>query len=1356
MTVRPLPILTLLASLTFALPAVAQVATSIVTDGSTGAATTLNDGGTGTYTIDESLGARPGGGTNLFHSFATFDLGTGDTADFTAAQPTTNVIARVTGGQASSIDGTLRSSVVGADLYFLNPEGVMFGRDAAVDVDGSFHVSTADRLRMTGPGGASLDAFSGDPALATATPSAFGFLGAAPAKIEFRDTRLLLGSGDGLSIVGGTVKIGSANTALPRTLIRARDARISIASVAEAGDVAFSVRPDGLELDLAGSGLAGGRVVLDRADLEVTGSSATPGVPEGIRIDANRIVLRNGSVIEVEPGFGSAGGSVRLLAVPGTDDAASTLKLRDASLIDTDTDFGAGGDIEIDGFDDVLLRDRSQIRSDATGSNSRTGNVDLAGIGSLRLFERSEISSGAFQDANSNLPPGSAPGSVRIVSDSIELRSGGSIESITVIAGDGGDVDITTGSLLAEGAFIDNSTFGSLTNLTQPSGVSSTIGFAAQGASPNARGGDVRIRADSITLLDGGRIAAETVSSGTGGNVLIDAGQILVSGVNAELAAVLDRIGLGGVDPNLGSVLLQISRDEDFSHSAIAASSVVPLDMGFPFGPGGDAGSIDLNVGSLRLTDGGLIAAFTEGAGAGGSVDITAAGDVLLSDAGRITLDSTGTGTAGNVSIASAGLVEIGNGASITTEATQASGGLVDIDSRVLHVDQASITTSVASGAGGGGDVTLAARLVAFNDAVVRANADAGDGGNISISAGNFIATPNTVIDASANTGIDGVVTIDSPEVNVEAGLANLQADFLAASTLLRPSCAARTPDAASGSFVVAVRRGVPRSPEDLILAFDAVGGTATAADAADPGGATTVLAQNAFRSGDLRNAELGYSRAVREIAEGGGSATRRGMALRSLAQTQQAAGRYAASVETLRSAVALAEADGDAAGLASALGGLGNAYLALGRGEEAAELLERGIAIAVDADEPALQAGLWNNLGNHHAALSDHAAALDAYENAARLAAASGAPLDVARALSNAAREARAAGRDDTARTLLRRAAAAVEALPASLEGLELGIHQAKTWAELAENGRHRASDLLAAHALLTHAGEHALVANATRTASYAIGTLGSLYRMEGRIDEALFLTRQALRLADAADAPDSMYRWHWQEGRLLWANGEAEPAVASYRRAVELLEETRQEAQGRYGQAAAHFSAAVAPVYLEMVEVLLASSERVPAEVATSLFLEARGTVERLKAAELRDYFRDECVAELEAKTTTVESVARQAAVVYPILLPERLELLVTLPDGLHRYSVPGPGSRDLGNRPPLPEGAPAPGHGRLPGRGPHALRLAGPPLRGRHRRLGSGYARLRPGRCPPDRPDGRRCTTAPASSRNVMRWR
>jgi large exoprotein involved in heme utilization and adhesion len=116
----------------------------------------------------------------------------------------------VTGGQRSDIDGTLRSTIAGADFYFLNPAGVMFGPNASLDVQGSFHVSTTDELRFAD--GAKFSAT--DPSSSSftvAAPEAFGFLAADPKPITVNESRLQLPAGEALSIVGGAIDIGLAS-----------------------------------------------------------------------------------------------------------------------------------------------------------------------------------------------------------------------------------------------------------------------------------------------------------------------------------------------------------------------------------------------------------------------------------------------------------------------------------------------------------------------------------------------------------------------------------------------------------------------------------------------------------------------------------------------------------------------------------------------------------------------------------------------------------------------------------------------------------------------------------------------------------------------------------------------------------------------------------------------------------------------------------------------------------------------------------------------------------------------------------------------------------------------------------------
>ncbi|HYZ31313.1 MAG TPA: filamentous hemagglutinin N-terminal domain-containing protein, partial [Crenalkalicoccus sp.] len=121
-------------------PAAAQ---RIATDGSLGPAQALSGPA---YAIGAGLGRQVGG--NLFHSFARFGLATGESATFSGPASVTNIVGRVTGGQASGIDGTLRSTIAGANLVLVNPAGIVFGPNARLDVSGSFHASSADLVRL--------------------------------------------------------------------------------------------------------------------------------------------------------------------------------------------------------------------------------------------------------------------------------------------------------------------------------------------------------------------------------------------------------------------------------------------------------------------------------------------------------------------------------------------------------------------------------------------------------------------------------------------------------------------------------------------------------------------------------------------------------------------------------------------------------------------------------------------------------------------------------------------------------------------------------------------------------------------------------------------------------------------------------------------------------------------------------------------------------------------------------------------------------------------------------------------------------------------------------------------------------
>src|SRR5688572_25133009 len=181
------------------------------------------------FAIRADLGRQAG--RNLFHSFDRFSLATGERATFSGPDQIRNVISRVTGGARSDIDGTIASTIAGANFYFLNPAGVVFGPNASLDLQGSFHISTADELRFTD--GARFSATNPTASsLSVAAPEAFGFLGSSPAPILIDQSVLEVPTGKSFSIVGGDLDIIGG----PEGFISAEAGRITLAAVGGPGE----------------------------------------------------------------------------------------------------------------------------------------------------------------------------------------------------------------------------------------------------------------------------------------------------------------------------------------------------------------------------------------------------------------------------------------------------------------------------------------------------------------------------------------------------------------------------------------------------------------------------------------------------------------------------------------------------------------------------------------------------------------------------------------------------------------------------------------------------------------------------------------------------------------------------------------------------------------------------------------------------------------------------------------------------------------------------------------------------------------------------------------------------------------
>jgi len=296
------------------------------------------------YQIGPDLGQQRGG--NLFHSFKDFNLQRLESATFSGPNHIQNVISRVTGGNPSTIDGLFRSTIPGADVYFLNPYGIMFGPNAQLDVQGSFHASTADYLRL-GEGGR-FDARNPSDSLLTVAPiESFGFLTNLPAPLAIDGSQLAIDDGETFSFSGGNLSITSAQ-------IKVSAGRINLASIQEIGEViptfdnfvVPSLRgnitiSEQSQFDVSGEGggsifIRGGQIIIDDSTLK----AHTLGNQDGQQIDIQGvdIALTQGTQLSSQTQSGGRGANIHLQAL---DSIAITGKdVQTNSLLSQATEIG--------------------------------------------------------------------------------------------------------------------------------------------------------------------------------------------------------------------------------------------------------------------------------------------------------------------------------------------------------------------------------------------------------------------------------------------------------------------------------------------------------------------------------------------------------------------------------------------------------------------------------------------------------------------------------------------------------------------------------------------------------------------------------------------------------------------------------------------------------------------------------------------------------------------------------------------------------------------------------------------------------------------------------------------------------
>lgn len=398
---------------------------------------------------------------------------------------------------------------------------------------------------------------------------------------------------------------------------------------------------------------------------------------------------------------------------------------------------------------------------------------------------------------------------------------------------------------------------------------------------------------------------------------------------------------------------------------------------------------------------------------------------------------------------------------------------------------------------------------------------------------------------------------------------------------------------------------------------------------------------------------------------------TRQVDALLQRAEADQALGQYRNALAALRTAQSLAEPLADPARHATVLGELGETLWRTGATAEARHALERSVALARQANAPPIAAASLNHLGNLAADQGDAQSARVAWQESLSLARQVQDPALITAVLINQARLAAQERDSGTAETLLAEAARQTQTLPAS--------HDQAYY--LLAIGQLRRTLPGASVSQQTQAWQHFTAAAAIarqledqRGLSYALGYQAQWQQDAGRSTEALALYRQAVFAAQQANAPELLYRWQWPIGRLLKAQGDHDGAILAYRQAVVNLQTIRQDfAPDRAKNHAASLQANSGDAFTELADLLLQRAAGQAAPAARDADLRAaRDTMEALKTAEVRDYFRDDCITALQSRTVTLDRPPPHTAVLYPILLPNRLELLLSTPDNLQQITV------------------------------------------------------------------------------------
>ena len=716
-------------------------------------------------------------GVNLFHSWREFNIGEGRGAYFENPSGVANIFTRVTGPNSSNILGTM--GVLGnANLFLINPKGIIFGPNARLDLRGSFVASTASGVLFNN--GFEFSAANPNPVplLAINIPAGLRFrenpgtiVNASRVTQNIQDTEIPVGlavpPGQTLALVGGDLIFNNG-------FASAFSGNIQLGSVASPGLVSFNITPAGLGLDYTN--------VANFGNIELSGLSAvTASGPGGgaIALKAGNVTLRDRSSL-VSDTLGNIDGR-------GINIEAVRFSLLDQAFVGSSTSgSGAGGNINVRAAENVELRGigfqnfrrlildpgASQKPPDVASRESSiiTGTVGAGRAGDIAIDTKQLSLRDGAVIANPALSTGDG-GNVTIrASESVEINASG-LFTTTFNRGNAGTIQIETGKLgVRDGAVISPSTFGVgnsgnlivrasdsvIVSKERPDSPLSTA-LATNSIGGTGRAGNIEINTRSLRVEEGAAITSSSglrtavgviPAGGPGGNITINAS---------------DSVEVIGTAPG-----------EIPSRSLIAAGTA---------GSGKD-GDVTVNARRVIVRDGAAIGASTLGAAQGGNITVNASESVEVAGTTRDGIFPSGiitasgdllyqtlfglqppSGAAGSLSIATRRL-SVRDGATVSVQSfgTGAAGSVNVVANSIALDNKSSIDGTTLSGVGA--NINLRSQDIQLRrGSRITTDAGAADGGNININSDILVGRDNSDITANARSAAGGRVNVNVPNV---------------------------------------------------------------------------------------------------------------------------------------------------------------------------------------------------------------------------------------------------------------------------------------------------------------------------------------------------------------------------------------------------------------------------------------------------------------------------------------------------------------------------------------------------------------------------------------------------------------